>query len=788
MLAAGAHAMAGDGKPEKPEGKPAASPPPLPPIAGKARDLEALRNAVVDAANVGAGLWFSYLFGLLYFVIAVGSVTHRNLLFENPIKLPFLNVDLPLIGFFVLGPAVFLIVHAYVLLHFAMLADKVGVFHAELQAQISDDAIRASLRRQLPSNIFVQFLAGPREVREGLMGMMLRLISQISLVIGPLALLVFFQLQFLPYHDEAICWWQRIAVVADLALLWALWPSVARGETASIGWLDFRKPGVIGAAAASLVPIVMVFAIATFPGEWLHKNPLSIPFVPEMKDGALHLATPHEALVAGDIDFVARKPTSLWSNRLVLPNLEQPAATFSARGRQLEGAVLLSASLRGIDFTAARLAGAVLNDADLREAKFTCAETQAKVGLDAEAPKPDGQKAEKPEQHCAQLQHASLQNAQLERAKFDGASMRGISFRNATLQNASFIGATLPEARLDGTQLRGAVFDGADLAGANFERAQLQGASFTRATLSGGYFRYAQLQGAVMDRTRLQGADFRQAQLQGAWSYYADFTAASFEETQAQGASFEKARFDAALFVNAQFQGANFFDASLKGARFGREVGLQAPQLQGASFNSANLDAAFFNAPPVWRSDARELRPYKSVFVDQPMPGPEAYGRAMCGRDGRCAWSADSFVAVRQAVESRVPTGKYRDEALERIAMLDPAKPADDEEKMTASWNELAARPKPPAGDSDRVLAALYREIGCNKDNSVYALRRIISNVLGIFDGSNEALMQMLETFDRDPKCENARAMTERDRSVLATMVDAAKKLRNPTAPPPQKQ
>ena len=53
--------------------------PPLPPIAAKAKDLEALRSAVVDAANVGAGLWFSYLFVLLYLVIAVGSVTHRNL-------------------------------------------------------------------------------------------------------------------------------------------------------------------------------------------------------------------------------------------------------------------------------------------------------------------------------------------------------------------------------------------------------------------------------------------------------------------------------------------------------------------------------------------------------------------------------------------------------------------------------------------------------------------------------------------------------------------------------------
>jgi hypothetical protein len=47
------------------------------PFAGKAKDLGALRDAVVDAATVGTGLWLSYLFALFYFAIAAGAVTHR---------------------------------------------------------------------------------------------------------------------------------------------------------------------------------------------------------------------------------------------------------------------------------------------------------------------------------------------------------------------------------------------------------------------------------------------------------------------------------------------------------------------------------------------------------------------------------------------------------------------------------------------------------------------------------------------------------------------------------------
>jgi hypothetical protein len=184
-------------------------PPPAEAFAGRAKDLQALCDTVVEAASVGAGLWFSYLFVLLYLLITAGGVTHRDLFLESPVKLPFLYMDLPLLGFFLLGPLIFLIVHAYVLLHFVLLAGKVGDFDAELRAQIAGEAneeLRTRLRRQLPSNIFVQFLAGPHEVRRGVLGFMLQLIAWISLAIGPLVLLVFFELQFLPYHNEAISW------------------------------------------------------------------------------------------------------------------------------------------------------------------------------------------------------------------------------------------------------------------------------------------------------------------------------------------------------------------------------------------------------------------------------------------------------------------------------------------------------------------------------------------------------------------------------------------------------
>jgi hypothetical protein len=283
----------------------------------QATDLKGLRQAVVDAASVGGGLWFSYLFVIIYFAIAVAGVTDRDLLFgKSLIRLPVLNVDLPLNGFFVIGPLVFLIVHAYVLVHFVLLADKVGIFQAELQTQITDQDARELLRRELPSNIFVQYLAGPRDVRTGIIGFMLRLIAQISLVVGPLILLVFFQLRFLPYHHEAITSFHRLTFVADLMLLWILWPSIACGKMTWISWRDMGRYTVRAMALASLASLTLVFAIATFPGEWLHAKLPSVKVVPTSWS-PIRWHSLHDLLVGGEVDLARRRVTSLLSNRLV---------------------------------------------------------------------------------------------------------------------------------------------------------------------------------------------------------------------------------------------------------------------------------------------------------------------------------------------------------------------------------------------------------------------------------------------------------------------------------------
>jgi hypothetical protein len=180
--------------------------------------------------------------------------------------------------------------------------------------QIRHAKTRARLRRQLPSNIFVQFLAGPSEVRFGIIGFMLRSIAWISFVVAPVSLLILFQVQFLPYHDEAVSWWQRIVVLLDLVLLWALWPSIVRGTTAWLHWQDFCRPTIAGLLVLSVVPVWLVFGVATFPGERLDALTPDMAFE----------WTPHKLLVAGEVDETTQRPRSLWANRLALPGIDLP--------------------------------------------------------------------------------------------------------------------------------------------------------------------------------------------------------------------------------------------------------------------------------------------------------------------------------------------------------------------------------------------------------------------------------------------------------------------------------
>jgi uncharacterized protein YjbI with pentapeptide repeats len=458
----------------------------LPPFAAQASSLDAICKAVEDAAAVSGGLWLSYLFVLFYIAIAAGAVTHADLLLENPVKLPFLSVDLPLKAFFFLSPLLFLVTYAYTLAHLALLADKAKRFHLRLREKVKTQGegagalkhheatkIRDDLRRQLPSNIFVQFLAGPDDIRDSWFGLLLKAIAWTTLVIGPVLLLLLLQIQFLPYHHGPITWTHRLVLLVDLLLVWWLWRKILAGRGDSrrrkVRWLLVL--GVVSSFAA----LIFSWAVATYPGEWQENFP-SIRVIPtdwfwgeRPTEQPTELVSLHEWFFAGQVDIITRRRGSLFSNTLVLPGfdiyealkIDDPAKAHSIdlRGRHLERAVFDGANLSKVDLSGAYLQGASLLWTGLQSAALAQAQLQGASLL------------------FTQFQGASLKKAQLQGASLFGAQLMGASLDDAQLQGASLVAVNLSGASLSRADLRSALVVNSQIWGASLERTQLQGAS-----------------------------------------------------------------------------------------------------------------------------------------------------------------------------------------------------------------------------------------------------------------------------------------------------------------------
>lgn len=514
--------------------------PSFPPFASKADDLEALKKSVEDAAIVGGGLWLSYLFGMLYTAVSAGGVKHVDLLLDKAVNLPFLNVELPLKAFFVLAPVLFLISHAYTLAHFDMLAKKTERFHEALHAQLPGKlpdnpapvAIREGLRAQLPSNIFVQLLAGPEGVRASRFGLLLMVIAWTTLVFGPICLLVLLQMQFLPYHEYHITWIHRVVLLIDLVLVWWLWGSI----------LAVRSSNRASGPTAFLIKYALIIAsIMIVYFSWIFSmTPWELDTLPEKFRGPiarLHNSDLHLRIFDTGIDGQTQRPKGWLADTLVLQdfnindalkiadpdNIKAHNYLFSLRKRDMNNANFINANMNRVDFGYASVQSAYFQDAKLRGSKF---------------------------------HHAQIASIPLANPAYVNFPMDDTDFSRADLQDASFAQAQLRNVIFTEARLQGADFNAASLEGARFSRAQLQGANFSNAHLKNVSFESANLQGADFSNADLQGAHFENAQLSGC----------NFEHKSLAGAMFDSANLNGASFGNVEFKDAKFADLALKGA------------------------------------------------------------------------------------------------------------------------------------------------------------------------------------------------------------------------------
>jgi len=120
------------------------------------RTLLTAVNANATAARYGS-LALSGSAGFV--IVTIASLTHKDLLLNTPVVLPFMEVQIPLLRFFIFAPIFVLVVHALALLQHVMLRGTIKAFNETLSdAPNRDDP----LRLELSSYFFVQVYSGPR--------------------------------------------------------------------------------------------------------------------------------------------------------------------------------------------------------------------------------------------------------------------------------------------------------------------------------------------------------------------------------------------------------------------------------------------------------------------------------------------------------------------------------------------------------------------------------------------------------------------------------------------------
>ena len=175
-------------------------------------DAKALLDAANRASERVAGVHLAFMAVCAYVLTVVFSTTDLDLLIGKGIRLPVVNVSVPLVGFYTFAPFIVVLVHFNLLLQLQLLSRKLFAVNA---AAPPEEGL-GGLRDRLHIFPYTYYLVGsPSHLVRPFLGLMV----SITMVLLPLLTLLVLQLWFLAYQDQAVTWWQRGAVWLDTALI-----------------------------------------------------------------------------------------------------------------------------------------------------------------------------------------------------------------------------------------------------------------------------------------------------------------------------------------------------------------------------------------------------------------------------------------------------------------------------------------------------------------------------------------------------------------------------------------
>lgn len=560
------------------------------------QDAQALLTSANGASERVAGQHMAFMAVCVYVLVIVFGTTDIDLLTGRGVKLPVINVDVPIVGFYAFAPFLVVLVHFNLLLQLQLLSRELFAF----DAAAPQEEHFGGLRDRLHIFPYTYFLVGKLST---LMRRLIGLMVSITMLVLPFVTLLALQFWFLAYQSEPVTWLQRVAIWIDIVVVTILWPIILHPR--DDWWSYWRDILTILVPQRRIwiafVVLVLGHVLFSFSATAEQSRPLILTGTFVFGYALLLLSPPLLILLSGwqRIPTLRRlhfaglflvvigliianfgMHTEVWTMiaLFAVPWLFVPLAMFwhpqSPRGSlallltlylgpllpltlQVDGERIeqILLSIQGVPQGSTMLSSYLTEQRrlDLTEqvllAKPTSHETLMLVHSG------EGEKA------LQQTEPLNLDDRKLRQAKLHKAILIGASLREADIQGAFMMAAHFQGARFYKASLQNAVFDTTDLQNVSLESADLQS--------------------AYLGNSRLHGADLRQAQLQGA----------DLRGAHLLGANLAKACLQGALLSKAQLQGADLHDADLQGADL-QEADLRGADLSGALLGGANLSKA----------------------------------------------------------------------------------------------------------------------------------------------------------------------------------------------------
>ncbi len=429
---------------------------------------------IAEASKNARRIYLLYGSFLAYCAVTVAGTSDRQIILNETARLPLLNVDVSLTGFFTVGPLAAIFFFIYLQLYVT-----------RIKGLVAD--LRTNYGQIEKRRLYPWILNIAEDPEPGFIGRLQRGFAQFSLWWLLPMVLMLFAFWFVKKHDPILSYVVgALPILGTLIVLyfWCHYEDIQYKSKFKIGQvlgfiLNERGKTIL----ASIVLIFEIFLLLFI-----------IPWA--MKGGKYDFLKPW---ICVDLSYqvLVTKPEEEYPNIYWLD--------------------LRKAHLEGADLTSAILKRADLRDAYLRQANMSYLNLEGANLMDAEL---QGANLWYAELQGVDLRFAELQGAVLPYAKLQGANLMAANLQGAKLWYAELQGVDLTYAKLQGAVLRGANLQGAVLRGANLqgvdlENAKLQGANLWQANLQGAVLRGSNFEGADLRGSNFEGADLRGADLRG---------------------------------------------------------------------------------------------------------------------------------------------------------------------------------------------------------------------------------------------------------------------------------